>query len=58
MRIIELDAHNWKTGRDFYNAIAVALNSPENHGRNFNALIDSMVWGGIDDVEPPYTDSG
>ncbi|MGN6424131.1 MAG: barstar family protein, partial [Asticcacaulis sp.] len=25
------------------------------HGRNLNALIDSIVWGDINGIEPPYT---
>jgi RNAse (barnase) inhibitor barstar len=55
MRIIELNAKNWRTWQDFYNALLVALGAPEGHGRNLNALIDSMVWGGMNTVEAPYT---
>jgi len=32
-----------------------ALGAPEWHGRNFNALIDSMIRGGINKIEAPYT---
>jgi RNAse (barnase) inhibitor barstar len=55
MRIIELNAKNWLTRPDFYNALLAALGAPEGHGRNLNALIDSMVWGGMNTVETPYT---
>jgi RNAse (barnase) inhibitor barstar len=55
MRIIELDAENWRTGLDFYSALLAALGAPKNHGRNLNALVDSMVWGGMNNIEPPYT---
>ncbi|WP_436216152.1 barstar family protein [Bradyrhizobium sp. LjRoot220] len=46
MQIIELNAENWRTWRDLYDALLTALGAPEGHGRNLNALIDSMVWGG------------
>jgi RNAse (barnase) inhibitor barstar len=55
MRIIELDARNWRTELDFYNALLAALGAPAWHGRNLNALIDSMIYGGINAVEPPYS---
>jgi RNAse (barnase) inhibitor barstar len=55
MRIIELDASNWTTVLDFYDALLPALGAPEWHGKNVNALVDSIVWGGINAVEPPYT---
>lgn len=55
MRSIELNAATWKTAHDFYDALLVAIGAPEGHGRNMNALIDSMVWGGINAVKPPYT---
>ena len=55
MRIIKLDASGWKTLLDFYEALLVALEAPHWHGRNINALIDSMVYGGINGIEPPYT---
>jgi|EndMetStandDraft_6_1072998.scaffolds.fasta_scaffold582523_2 RNAse (barnase) inhibitor barstar len=55
MRIIELDGRSWRTAVDFYEAILAALEAPDWHGRNINALFDSMIWGGINGVEPPYT---
>ena len=54
LREIELAASNWATVRDFYDALLFALGAPPWHGRNINALIDSMVHGGINKVEPPY----
>jgi RNAse (barnase) inhibitor barstar len=54
MRIIELDATKWKTYDDFYNALLPSIGAPKWHGQNLNALVDSMVWGGINAVEPPY----
>ena len=55
MRIIELDARPWNTVLDFCDALCSTLGSPEWHGRGIDAFIDSMIWGGIDEVEPPYT---
>lgn len=39
---------------DFYDALLSALGAPAWHGRSIDALIDSMIWGGINLVEPPY----
>jgi RNAse (barnase) inhibitor barstar len=55
MRDIELDATNWTTAQDFYNALLSKIGAPKFHGRNINALVDSMIWGGINKVDPPYT---
>jgi hypothetical protein len=54
MREIDLDASKWATVLDFYDALLSALGAPDWHGRSINALIDSMIWGGINRVEPPY----
>lgn len=54
MRIIQLDATKWTTYDDFYNALLPSIGAPEWHGRNLNALVDSMIWGGINAVKPPY----
>ena len=55
MQIIQLDASKWKTVLDFCRAILSAIGAPERHGKSLDAFIDSMVWGGINAVEPPYT---
>jgi hypothetical protein len=54
MRIIKLDASQWNTPADFYSAILLSLKAPDWHGKSVNALIDSMVYGGINGIEPPY----
>jgi hypothetical protein len=51
---INLDASSWNTGLDFYDAILPALGAPDWHGRNANALVESIVWGEINAIEPPY----
>jgi len=55
MRIIELDAAKWKAVIDFYYALLAAIGAPEWHGMSPDALVDSMIWGGINAVEPPYS---
>jgi hypothetical protein len=55
MRIIELDATKWKTVLDFYHALFASIGAPAWHGMSPDALVDSMIWGGINAVEPPYT---
>jgi RNAse (barnase) inhibitor barstar len=55
MRMIELDATKWKTIVDFYDALLAAIGAPKDHGKSPDALIDSMIWGGMNAVEPPYT---
>ena len=54
VRTIELDAQGWSTALDFYEALLAAIGAPAWHGMSIDALIDSMVWGGINSVEPPY----
>ncbi len=55
MKILELDAKTWKTYSDYTDALCAALGSPEWHGTNVDAFIDSMVYGSINKVDPPYT---
>lgn len=52
--IITLDARQWRSILDFYEALLTALEAPFWHGTSINALVDSMIWGGINYVEPPY----
>ena len=55
MKVIELNATEWKTYDYFYNALLPSVGAPTWHGQNLNALVDSMIWGGINALEPPYT---
>jgi len=54
MRTIELDATKWKTMLDFYHALLASIGAPKWHSESPDALIDSVIWGGINAVEPPY----
>jgi RNAse (barnase) inhibitor barstar len=49
-----LNCSSWQTRDDFYDALLATLGAPDWHGRNFNALWDSIGTGGINKVEPPY----
>jgi RNAse (barnase) inhibitor barstar len=54
MKLVDLDTRRWETIDDFYDALLKAIGAPDWHGRNGNALADSMVCGGINSLEPPY----
>lgn len=55
MKNLFLDGTRWKNADDFYDALFKALGAPGWHGRNFNALRDSIIVGQINKVEIPYT---
>jgi RNAse (barnase) inhibitor barstar len=54
MKEIVLDGKNWNEDDDVYDAFFAAVGAPSWHGRNFNALRDSIVVGQINKVEVPY----
>jgi Barstar (barnase inhibitor) len=49
-----LNAAGWKDRNDVFNSLFRAVGAPEWHGRNFNALNDSIGTGGINVIEVPY----
>jgi|SRR5271165_674516 len=53
MEIIELDTTRWTNVADLYAELLPALGAPAGHGTSVNALIDSIIWGGINQVSPP-----
>ena len=53
MKLIQLDASAWITPMDSLLALLQQLGAPDWHGRNLNALYDSLL-GGINKVEPPF----
>lgn len=53
MNIVRLDAKHWQIADDFYTAVLRKLGAPDWHGKNINALIDSMVVGDINRLELP-----
>jgi RNAse (barnase) inhibitor barstar len=54
MREPVLDGASWKTKDDVYEAFFKAVGAPSWHGRNFNALNDSIAAGRINEIEVPY----
>ena len=54
MMEIVLDGAYWRTRDDFYEDFLKAVGAPEWHGRNLNALNDSIGTGSINEVEVPY----
>ena len=54
MQEIVMDAGNWRVPDDVYDAFFQAVGAPSWHGRNFNALRDSITVGRINKVEVPY----
>lgn len=51
---IRLDGRGWETTGDFYNAFLAAVGAPDWHGKNLDALWDSIVGGRINGRELPY----
>ena len=54
MKVIELDGSRWASRDDLFDDLLAALGAPDWHGRNGDALIDSIGTGDINAVEPPY----
>ena len=54
MKEIRLDASKWKTRDDFYDVILPALGAPAWHGRNLDALNDSISSDEINESRLPY----
>ncbi|WP_342726240.1 barstar family protein [Bradyrhizobium sp. B097] len=54
MLVIELDAKGWQSFQDFSNALKAALGSCDGHGNSIDAWIDSIIYGGMNEVEAPY----
>jgi RNAse (barnase) inhibitor barstar len=51
---IVLDSRGWQSSEDFYRAFFEAVGAPDWHGRNFDALHDSIGTGSINKVDVPY----
>jgi len=54
VKILVLEARDWQTSDDVYNSFFDAVCAPTWHGRNFNALNDSIATGAINKIEIPY----
>ena len=49
-----LDAQGWVRADDVYDAFFAAVGAPSWHGRNLDALRDSISTGSINEIEVPY----
>jgi RNAse (barnase) inhibitor barstar len=54
MKELILDGAGWKTSDDVYDSFFKVVGAPSWHGRNFNAVNDSIAGGRINEVEVPY----
>ena len=54
MKELILNGAEWKTGDDVYGSFFRAVGAPDWHGRNFDALRDSIGTGSVNAVEVPY----
>jgi len=54
MRTLLLEGEHWRTRDDFYDVFFAAVGAPAWHGRNFDALRDSIGMGDINQIEIPY----
>jgi RNAse (barnase) inhibitor barstar len=54
MMELTLNAKGWQTKDDVYDAFFHAVGAPTWHGRNFDALNDSIGTGQINALEVPY----
>jgi RNAse (barnase) inhibitor barstar len=54
VRELVLNGADWTTKDDVYDAFFRAVGAPEWHGRNLDALADSISGGSINHVEVPY----
>lgn len=55
MKYLNIDASQCTSVGDFYDLLMKAIGAPEGHGSGPDAFNDSMIWGGMNSVEPPYT---
>jgi RNAse (barnase) inhibitor barstar len=54
MKELTLDAAGWQSNDDVYDSFFRAVGAPAWHGRNLDALHDSIGAGQINQVEVPY----
>lgn len=54
MNVIRLDGSGWRSPDDFYSALFPQLGAPAWHGRNLDALEESLGDGDINQVGPPF----
>jgi len=54
MMELAMDGATWNSKDDVYGALFRVVGAPSGHGRNLDALNDSIANGQINEVEGPY----
>jgi len=54
MKVV-IDWNEVQSVEGFYDNFLPKIEAPDWHGRNLNALRDSIVTGDVNGIEPPYT---
>jgi RNAse (barnase) inhibitor barstar len=54
MMVICLDSTHWQIPDDFYSALLPELGAPSWHGKNLDALDESLGADDINEVKPPF----
>jgi RNAse (barnase) inhibitor barstar len=54
MRRVPLDGARWRHADDLWTDLLTALEAPDWHGRNLDALWDSLTGGQINGVATPF----
>jgi len=54
MRTITLDGARWRSQADFYNALLDVIGDPGWHGRNLDALEETLRIGHVHTINPPF----
>ena len=54
MRELIMDASTWETDEDIFRWFFRVVAAPPWHGKNFDALSDSIKGGQINEIEVPY----
>lgn len=53
-QVVVVEAAGCRTREEFLEVLLAAIGAPHWHGRNLDALWDSIVGGGVNEVEPPF----
>ncbi|MCI3132996.1 hypothetical protein [Phenylobacterium aquaticum] len=54
MRTIEIDGGACKSVKDFCTVLKDEIRALPGHGNSIEAFVDSMIWGGMSELPPPY----
>ena len=55
MRVLELDASGAKTTKQFAALLREVIEAIPGHGSSVESFVDSMVFGTMSNLAPPYT---